>query len=124
MKKTIFILTIVFMSMICTPMVKAASVVEKGGNVYIKDRKGELWEVDQAKSIGFKPDKFQYGIGRNTIKPLDDSHLKNSPRSRFDNPRVIGVTEGNNAQAYSIKKLTAHEVANTEINKKSITAAY
>ena len=114
----------VFMSMICIPMIEAAMVVERWGNTYIEDQKGELWEVDQAKSIGFKPDKFQYGIGRNTIKPLDDSHLKNSPRSRFDNPRVIGVTEGNNAQAYSIKKLAAHEVANTEINKKSITAAY
>lgn len=114
----------VFVFMLCSPSVRAAFIVERWGNIYIEDQKGELWEIDQAKSIGFKPNKFQYGIGRNTIGPLNDSHLKYRMSYAFEDPGVIGIADGDNAQAYSIKKLKHHEVANTVISEKPIAAAY
>lgn len=114
----------VILSMLFSPSVRAAFVVERFGTLYIEDQKGELWEIDQAKSIGFKPERFQYGIGRNTIQPLNDSHLKNRLSFTFDNPRVIGISKGDTAQAYSIKRLKEHEVANTNFNDRPIAAAY
>ena len=37
-------------------------VEKKDGKIYIVDHPGERWDVTQAKSIGFKPEKFQCGI--------------------------------------------------------------
>ncbi len=45
---------------------------------YIVDQTGEKWDVSQAESIGFDPQLFQYGIGKNAFTTLDDSHLKDN----------------------------------------------
>lgn len=102
----------------------SASVIRDGKKVYIKDYTGERWDVTQAKSIGFKPELFQYGIGRNAFTPLDDSFLAEDASSLSYNPRVIGVTDGNEAHAYSVSKLKYHEIANTHISEKPIAAGY
>jgi len=99
-------------------------VIRKGKNTYIRDQHGELWDVTQAKSIGFKPEYFQYGIGRNAFTPLDDSNLSDEVSSVFRNPRVIGITDGTEARAYSIPKLSYHEIANTRIGAKPVVAGY
>ena len=52
---TIFILLGVLF-VICT--VSFAGVIKKDGKIFISDRKGEEWDITQAVSIGFKPDKF------------------------------------------------------------------
>lgn len=101
-----------------------AFVIRKGGKYYIEDHTGERWDVTQAKSIGFKPEGFQYGIGRNAFTPLDDSSLADDTSSAFHNPRVIGVSDGTEARAYSIPKLVHHEIANTRIGEKPIAAGY
>lgn len=124
MKKIIYLSALVFWVLCCSYEAKAAFVVERWGKVYIEDQTGELWEIDQAKSIGFNPVDFQYGIGRHAIKPLNNSHLKQKLKSAFENPRVLGVTEGDEAQAYLVKKLKKHEIANTSIGEKAIAAAY
>ena len=49
-----------------------SSLIDEQGKTYIMDRTGERWDVTQAESIGFRPDRFQYGIGRNTISQLDN----------------------------------------------------
>ena len=66
---TIFIVGLIFVGL------ASASVIRDGKKVYIEDHTGERWDVTQAKSIGFKPERFQYGIGRNAFTPLDDSFL-------------------------------------------------
>jgi hypothetical protein len=50
-----------------------SSVIEENGKTYIVDRHGERWDITQAVSIGFKPHRFQHGIGRHAFTPLDDS---------------------------------------------------
>jgi hypothetical protein len=102
----------------------AASVVQKEGRTYIKDQTGELWEVNQAQSIGFKPERFQYGIGKHAFRPLDDSLLKDDITSAFQNPRVIGIADASEARAYSISKLKYHEIANTWIGEQPVAAGY
>ena len=99
-------------------------IVEDGDKTYIVDRTGEQWDVTQARSIGFSPDRFQYGIGRHTISPLDSSHLIVGPYEVPENLRIIGVTEGALAHAYSVPKLTRHEIANTELGGEMIAVGY
>jgi len=102
----------------------AAFVIRKGEKTYIEDQTGERWDVTQAKSIGFKPEGFQYGIGKTAFTPLDDSYLKDGSSSNFQNPRVIGIADGTEAQAYSVPKLRYHEIANTQITDKKIAVGY
>ncbi|MBW1852337.1 MAG: hypothetical protein JRJ15_13095 [Deltaproteobacteria bacterium] len=99
-------------------------VTKEGDKTYIVDRTGERWDVSQAKSIGFRPERFQYGIGRNAFTPLDDSYLSDNPSHVPKNLRVLGVREGAFEQAYSIPKLSRHEIANTKIGSQEIAVGY
>ena len=101
----------------------ATNVIHKGEKVYIQDRTGVQWDVTQAKSIGFKPENFQYGIGKNAFSTLEDTHLKDTIPS-YRNPRVIGIEEEGEAQAYAVPKMRRHEVANTHLGGKSVAVGY
>ncbi|MBL0713034.1 MAG: DUF3179 domain-containing protein [Desulfosarcina sp.] len=102
----------------------SAGVVRKGDNIFLVDRTGEQWDITQAVSIGFNPSGFQFGIGRDAIRPLDASSLENSSKGLDANARVIGVENGSEAHAYVIRKLTRHEIANTRLGAVPIAAAY
>ena len=101
-----------------------SSVVREADKIYIVDRTGERWDVTQAKSIGFDPHGFQYGIGREAFTPLDESYLSDDTFFVSSGLRVIGVTGGTEAQAYSVPKLRRHEIANTTIDSKPIAVGY
>ena len=99
-------------------------VIEEKGKTYIVDRHGERWDITQAVSIGFKPHRFQHGIGRNAFTPLDDSKFSKDNTGVRRNERVIGIAEGEHANAYSVSKLWRHEVANSFIGDRPIATAY
>jgi hypothetical protein len=98
--------------------------IEENGKSYIVDLHGERWDVTQAKSIGFDPERFRHGIGRNAFTPLDDTHLKNHSREVSNRTRVIGISDGKEARAYSVPRLYRHEIANSHIGDQPIAAAY
>lgn len=101
-----------------------AGVIRQNDRVFIVDRTGERWGVTQAVSIGFDPRGFQFGIGRNAIRPLDASSLAKSHANLRPSERVIGIANASDAHAYVIRKLTRHEIANTRIGDEPIAAAY
>ena len=101
-----------------------ARIIEDGDKTYIVDMHGERWDVTQARSIGFDPERFQHGIGRNAFTPLDDSSLTQETEGVAKNQRVIGVTDGKTANAYSVARLYRHETANGFLGDRPITAAY
>ncbi len=101
-----------------------SSAVNEERKTSIIDRRGERWDITQAVSIGFKPENFQYGLGRDAIRPLDDTFLRNDSSKAPSHLRIIGIAENSDAQAYSIPKLTRHEIANTTIGSEPIAAAY
>ncbi len=109
---------------LCSAWVGMAGVVREGESVYIVDRMGERWDVTQAVTLGFNPYGFQYGIGRDAIRPLDESSLAENASGLDDDARVIGVENGPDAHAYVVRRLTRHEIANTELNDTPIAAAY
>ena len=98
--------------------------IEENGKSYIVDLHGERWDVTQAKSLGFDPERFRHGIGRNAFSPLDDSHLKENSPDLSKNTRVIGISDGKEARAYSVPRLYRHEIANSSIGDQPIAAAY
>lgn len=99
-------------------------VIEDGAKTYIVDLHGERLDVTQARSIDFDPERFQHGIGRNAFKPLEDSSLSEDTGGVSDNQRVIGVSDGKEAKAYSVSRLWRHETANGFLGDRPITAAY
>ena len=98
--------------------------IEENGKSYIVDLHGERWDVTQARSLGFMPERFQHGIGRNAFTPLDDSAMKDKSPSASKSLRVIGISDGKQANAYSVPRLWHHEVANSSLGDKKIAAAY
>jgi hypothetical protein len=107
-----------------TSGIVSSYVTREGGKTYIVDQRGEKWDVTQAESIGFKPEGFQYGIGRNAFTPLDDSRLTNDTDAVPQDLRVIGVEQGSEAKAYSVPKLKWHEIANSTLGSEPIAVGY
>jgi hypothetical protein len=102
----------------------AAHVLHRGDQIFIVDRTGEQWDVTQAVSLGFDPRGFQFGIGREAIRPLDESSLDDRAAPHDAGARVIGVANGSHAHAYAVRRLTRHEIANTRLGPAPIAAAY
>ena len=125
MKRVLFIISAFIISVFYLFYSGTANsyVTKEGNKTYIVDQTGEKWDVNQAKSIGFDPHKFQYGIGRNAFTTLSDMHLKNRP-SFLTDYRIIGIANESEAQAYSVSKLRGHEIANTALGSKSIVVGY
>jgi hypothetical protein len=66
--KKIIILAVLLSSIgFCVTASAFPIVKEHNNRTYIYDRIGEEWDVSEAEKLGFKPDKFQYGIGRNAL---------------------------------------------------------
>jgi hypothetical protein len=99
-------------------------VIKDGKKIYIVDRHGERWDVTQAKSVGFKPERFQYGIGRYAFTPLDDALMTDQTEHVYDGLRVIGVRDDTEARAYSVSKLRRHEIANSQLGSDPIAVGY
>lgn len=104
--------------------VHATIVHEEQGKTFIIDQTGERWEVTQATGLGFRPEGFQFGIGRNAIRPLAHDHLRADGRTLPGETRIIGIETETEAHAYSIQRLTRHEIANTQLGDTPIAAAY
>lgn len=124
-RKIIMLKTILLGLILAIALSQAFSrVIEENGNTYIVDRHGERWDVTQAVSIGFEPHRFQHGIGRDAFMPLDDSQFSRDNAVVRRDERVIGIAEGQHANAYAVSKLWRHEVANSFVGDRPIAAAY
>jgi hypothetical protein len=105
------------------PFGSAGEVERRDERTYIVDRRGERWDITEAVSLGFRPSGFRHGIGRYAFTPLDDSHVRDGS-GHGRNERVIGIAEGGEAKAFSVRKLSRHEIANSRIGDQAIAAAY
>ena len=127
MSRKVLLLIIFILTMIVTQISSGftfSKAIQENGKNYIVDLHGERWDVTQAESVGFDPERFRHGIGRNAFTPLDDSQLKDESPHVSSNTRVIGISDGKEARAYSVPRLYRHEVANSSIGDQAIAAAY
>lgn len=123
-KLTLYLLTIWGIGLFLVPQDAFSFVTRQEGKTFIVDQTGNRWDITQAVSIGFKPEGFQYGIGKKAFTPLDDSRLSGETSGILPDHRVLGIEAGGKAKAYSIPKLSRHEIANSEIGSQPIAAAY
>jgi hypothetical protein len=100
------------------------AVSRQGNKVSIIDRTGTSWDVTQARTLGFHPEKFQYGIGKYAFTPLNNDNVKSVPKKIRGNQRIIGVRDKDQVHAYSVDKLRFHEIANTLLGDRPIAAGY
>ena len=49
-----------------------SNVRHENGKTLIIDRTGDKWDIAQAETLGFKPENFQYGIGKNGLMRTPD----------------------------------------------------
>ncbi|MFW5791894.1 MAG: hypothetical protein ACOCVU_04470 [Desulfohalobiaceae bacterium] len=97
---------------------------QEGANASITDRTGETWDLSQAVTKGFEPQKFQHGIGRHAFTPLDQSRLTDRPEEVPHNLRVIGLAIQGQAVAVSVPLLSRHEIANLVVGGRPVAVAY
>jgi hypothetical protein len=126
LRRACYVLVMIFALILETPDAQAffSRVIREDGRTYIVDSRGQRWDVTQAESIGFKPEGFQHGLGRNAFTPLDDSYLSDDTDQVSRRLRVLGVVENAETQAYSIRRLGGHEIANSKIGSKAIAVGY
>jgi hypothetical protein len=83
-----------------THEIGSSAVLKEAEKIYIVDRTGERWDVTQAVSLGFNPGNIS------------------------KNARVIGVTDGSTAKAYTISRLLGHEISNSSIGSAPVAVSY
>jgi len=99
-------------------------VIKEKGRTFLVDQTGARWDISQAVSIGFDPVKFQFGLGKDAIKPLDDTTLEKSTQEVSPDLRILGISKNNFSKAYSIPKLSRNEIVNSSVESVPIAAAY
>jgi len=125
MKKTaVILLCILFFYSTVSLNNSYGFVIKEKDKTFLIDRTGEKWDISQAVSIGFDPEKFQFGLGKDAIKPLDDSNMGKNTQDVPLDLRILGVNKNSISKAYSIPKLSRHEIANSSIESVPIAAAY
>ncbi len=105
------------------------NVEEGDGRFTIIDRTGKRWDVSHAfQNYQMNPDEFQFGVGPNAIRPiLNPRHLEPgqsgypADHSTF---LILGTTLENETRAYSIDKLSFHEVADEKFGDVHVAVAY
>ena len=121
---TFYRLAVIFFFSLVLIQSVVADVIEDNGHTYLIDQTGERWDITQARSIGFEPRYFEFGIGRHAFHPLSESDWSIGVDNNASNFRVIGVTDGVEAHAYSVPKLSHHEIANTVLGSNPIITGY
>ena len=117
-------LPIVFLFLAFIGQHAEAAVLKEDNKIFLMDRTGERWDITQAVSMGFDPDNFEFGIGRNAFYPLGETHWDSGSKQGYSKMRVIGIASDGDAHAYSVNTLRHHETANTFLGSDAIVAAY
>ena len=113
----------------CAPLPPAGSGSDGGERAFITDRYGERFDVTHAEQkYGMSRYGFEFGIGKNTIPPLDHPDMlapgdPNYP-SNWSRERIIGTKLGDETRSYPISPLSGHEIVNETFGNIQAAVAY
>jgi hypothetical protein len=103
-------------------------IKNSGEKILIRDRTGKEWDVTHAfNKYGFDPAGFQYGLGPNAIKPINNPQFFIPGDAGFPRPDdflVIGTTINEDTRAYPINILKSHEIVNEKFAATHVAVAY
>ena len=99
------------------------------GPIVLVDRRGERLDITHAiRHYGMDRSRFQYGLGKGAIPPLDHPDMiapQDPSYPAAESPgAVIGTELGGDARAYPILPLSRHEVVNETIGATPAAVAY
>lgn len=101
---------------------------KSGEKILIRDRTGKEWDITHAvNKYGFDPAGFQYGLGPDAIKPINNPQFFNPGDAGFPRPDdflVIGTTINGDSRAYPINILKSHEIVNEKFVSTHVSVAY
>lgn len=111
----------------------ARAIIERDGRRLLwakgmPDSKDAEW-FDVTDSV-IDPEKFQYGIGKDTIASIDAPQFAeaNDPRladARIDDDtQVLGYVHDGDARAYPLHILNQHELVNDTVGGKPVTVGW
>lgn len=101
--------------------------------IFITDRYGDRFDVTHAiRHYGMRASGFEFGIGKNTIKPLNHPDMVSPGGAGYPaegsmwnrGPDVIGLALENEVRSYPVHELTRHEVVNETIGHTEAAVAY
>lgn len=97
--------------------------------IFIVDATGKKWEIGHAvRQYGFKPGKFQFGLGPNAIPPILEPKMIWPGQPGYPHASstflVLGTSLEEDARAYSIQRLSFNEVANDKFGDVHVAVAY
>lgn len=104
-------------------------VIRENGKIFIVDRVGQQWDVTSAEEkYGMIADEFQFGIGKNAIRPISDPQFIHSGISSFPDTDatflVMGVSLNGDDRAYPIDVMSRHEVVTEKFDDAHVSVAY
>ena len=104
-------------------------IVREDDNIYIVDRTNKKWDVTHAVTeYGFKAESFQYGLGPNAIKPINNPQMINPGESGYpasnNTIQIIGTTLYSNIRAYPLNVLSNHEIVNETFTGLPVAVGY
>jgi len=100
--------------------------------IHLVDRYGERFDITHAvQHYNMRKEWFEFGIGKNTIRPINHHHMIAPGESGYpatsgwgDGPQVIGVSIEGEARSYPIDVLARHEVCNETIGNTQAAVAF
>jgi len=122
--RILHVLFIVILIPVAFSLSAEAKVKKEGDRTFIVDRTGEFWDITQAVSMGFDPYQFEFGIGRDAFRPLNENNWNSDSTHTPSDLRIIGIVAGGDAHAYSVPRLRYHETANTFLGSEAVVAGY
>ncbi len=104
-------------------------VEDEQERITITDRTGKVWDITHAvKRYGFEPDKFQYGLGPFSIRPLISPDFLSPGEPNYPGDQeaflMIGADLFGVVRAYPIRIMSQYEVSNEKYNGHFVAVAY
>ena len=101
----------------------------EGKRIFITDRFGDRFDITYAvEKYGMSRYGFEYGIGKNTIRPINQPSMIGREDDGFpwtgDNSPVIGTVIEGDVRSYPIRPLASHEIVNEIIGGTPAAVAY
>lgn len=102
---------------------------QTGDKIFIVDRTGKKWDITHAvEEYGFEPEKFQYGLGPNAIKPILKPQMICPGEAGYpednDPQTVVGAALEGEVRAYPLTVMASHEIADEKFGDAHVAVAY
>jgi hypothetical protein len=108
---------------------KTSVTESERGSVVLVDLDGKHWDITTAVyDYGFQVDRFEFGLGKDAIKPLIEPRLLSVGDPGYPGPTVdfavIGAPFPGDIRAYDIDYITRFEVVDEVVGDAHVAVAY